>query len=99
MAAESPRDPPSMTFRAGTYVFTRGDAVHLAHLYRHGATVRELQGRYHPNASLREMIVAIQVGIRSWRTPNLAEINPAVFEPRRVELVMWKIGVRTHRGE
>ena len=99
MAAESPYDPHSMTFRAGTYVFTRGDAVHLAHLYRHGATVRELQGRYHPNASLREMIVAIQVGIRSWRTPNLAEINPAVFEPRHVALEMWKIGVRTHRGE
>ena len=99
MAAESPRDPPSMTFRAGTYVFTRGEAVRLARLHQYGASVRELQGQYHPNASLREMVVAIQVGIMSKGTLNLAELNPAIFEPRFVALDMWKIGVRTHRGE
>ena len=99
MAAESPYDPHSMTFRAGTYRFTRDDAVLLAHLHQHGASVRELQGQYHPNASLREMVVAIQVGIMSKGTLNLAELHPAIFEPRYVALEAWNIGVRTHRGE
>ena len=100
MAAESPRDPPSATFLAGSYVFTRGEAVHLARLHQFdGATVRELQWQYHPNATLRQMVVAIQVGIMCKGTLNLAQLNPAIFEPRFVQLGMWKIGKRNNLEE
>ena len=97
MAAQSPRDPPAAIFSAGSYVFTRAQAVHLARWYQEGATVRELQWQFHPNATLRQMVIGIQVGIMSKDTLSLAQLNPAIFEPRFVELGKWNIGERSNR--
>ena len=56
-------ESPSATFRAGNYIFRRSQALQLYQLHRNGSTIWQLKENYHPNATLKQIIVAIQVGI------------------------------------
>ena len=97
---EIARDSPSKTFRAGNYVFTRSQARNCAELNKAGVTVWQLKEEFHPQATLEELVVAIQVGIMiQLDTFNLADLNPIIFDPSIVCLEMWKIGEPTQSDE
>ena len=91
MAARVP-DLPSATFLAGTYEFTRGQAVEMSRLHYRGVSVRQLQAQFHPDATLEQLIVALQVGIVCQGSMNLDELNPAIFDPTIVALCAWNLG-------
>ena len=95
---ESPPESPSRTFRAGNYVFTRSQARQCASLHQGGATVWELKEQHHPQATLEEIVVAIQVGIMciSFR---VADLEPIIFDPNLVCLGMWRVGEPTQTDE
>ena len=97
---ERARDPLSNPFRAGTYVFTRSQAINCAALHKAGVTVWRLKEEFHPNATLNEIVVAIQVGIMTQSDiQNLDDLDPQIFEPKYVCLGMWKVGKPTQRNE
>ena len=78
---------------AGNYQFTRFEAKQCARLYQSGIRVRQIKQMYHCLARLKQIVVAIQVGIMIrddsfW----LEQLNPAIFDPRLVALGMWKLG-------
>ena len=84
---------PSNTFMAGDYQFTRFEAKQCARLYRSGIRVRQIKQMYHQQASLKQIVVAIQVGIMiKYDSFWLEQLNPAIFDPRLVALGMWKLG-------
>ena len=95
---ESPPESPSRTFRAGNYVFTRSQARQCASLHQGGATVWELKEQHHPQATLEEIVVAIQVGIMA-QSFKLSEMNPIIFDPNLVCLQAWAIGQPSHIEE
>ena len=84
----------SVTFSAGNYVFTRAEALECSRLNRRGTTVWQLKEQRHPQATLEQIVVAIQVGIMalSFTLAEIADINPSIFDPNIVCLGMWAIG-------
>ena len=91
MDAEDPPEDPSLTFRAGNYVFTRAEARACSYLHQRRTTVWQLKEQRHPTAMLEQIVVAIQVGIMA-QSFKLSEMNPIIFDPTRVCLGMWRIG-------
>ena len=91
---EPPADPPGRTFRLGNSVFSCGEARHCYLLLKQGVTVWQMKEIYHPNASLQEIVAAIQIGIM---LPDirLDDLGPAFFDVDAVCLEMWNIGYPT----
>ena len=97
---ETARDSLSKPFRAGTYVFTRSQAKNCAALNKAGVTVWQLKEEFHPNATLEELVVAIQVGIMiHMDILNLDDLDPKIFDPSIVCLGMWNVGKPTQSNE
>ena len=87
------RDPPSKTFMAGSYVFSRAQAEQLARLHKDGVPVRRLREEFHSLATLKQVVVGIQVGIMMQsEVLNLDDLHPDMFDPDYVQLGMWKLG-------
>ena len=97
--AERVPDLPSATFLAGNYEFTRGQAVEMSRLHSRGVSVRQLQAQFHPNATLKQLIVALQVGIMCQGDLNLDELPPAIFDPAIVPLCAWNLGDPIEKNE
>ena len=84
--------PVVTAFRAGNYVFTRAHADNCAALHKAGVSVWQLRQAFHPNASLEQVIVAIQVGLLIYMDfCNIDELDPKVFDPSIVCLGMWNV--------
>ena len=97
---ESAPDSLSKPFRAGTYVFTRSQAINCASLHKAGVSVWQLKQEFHPNAMLEEVVVAIQVGLMIHLDFfNLEELDPKVFDPSLVCLGLWNVGVPNQSNE
>ena len=91
MAANAAADSPDRRFRLGNSVFTCGEARQCYLLLRQKVTVRQIQELYHPNASLKEIVAAIQIGIQ-FPDRRLDDLCPAFFDVEAVVLEMWNIG-------
>ena len=99
-SVERARDPPSKTFRAGCYVFSRAQAQQLARLHDDGVSVERLREEFHSLATLKQVVVGIQVGIMIKDDfLRLDDLHPAIFEPKHVLLGMWNVGKPTQRNE
>ena len=89
-------DPPSKTFWAGNHVFSRNEARNCYLLYDRGVCVRELKEMYFPNATLEEIIVAIEVGdliyLSFYNLKDLQMLDPRIFDPSNVHLSNWNVG-------
>ena len=86
-------DSPTKAFMAGNYVFTRAHADNCAALHKAGVSVWQLRQAFHPNASLEQVVVAIQVGLLIYMDFfNIDELDPKVFDPSIVCLGMWNVG-------
>ena len=89
-------DPPSKTFLVGNHVFTRNEAISCHLLYDRGVCVRELKEEYFPNATLEEIIVAIEVGdliyLSFYNLKDLQMLDPRIFDPSGVHLSNWNVG-------
>ena len=89
-------ESPATPFVAGTYVFKRNDAMNCARLHKAGVTVWELKQEFFPDATVREIIVAIQVGIMiqgdCFTLEQLLAVAPKVFDTTLVLLSMWAVG-------
>ena len=90
-------ESPSATFRAGNYVFSRSQALQLYQLHRNGSTIWQLKENYHPNATLEQIIVAIQVGIMG--DIRLEQLTRHIFYPNIVCLEIWRIGHPSQNNE
>ena len=103
MAERVVPDSPSKPFLAGTYVFTRLQAINCARLHRAGVTLWHLKQQFHPNATLKEIVVAIQVGLMIdmdfFNLDELYDIDPKIFNPSFVCLEIWKIGESNQSNE
>ena len=92
-AAEQTRDLPSATFMAGSYQFTRAQATQLARLHHDGVPVRRLLEEFYPGATVKQVIVGIQVGIVLQSSVlNFRDLHPDMFNPQYVLLGMWRLG-------
>ena len=93
-------DRSTKPFWAGNYVFTRAQAQHCATLHMAGVSVWQIKQSLHPNATVEQVIVAIQVGIMiSNDGLNLAHLNPKIFKPNLVLLGMWNVGTPNKSNE
>ena len=98
MSSQDQVQPESLStpFLGGTYVFTRNDAINCARLHKAGVTVWQLKQEFFPGAMVREVIVAIQVGIviedASFTLEQLLAVAPNVFDTTLVLLAMWTMG-------
>ena len=90
-------ESPSTTFMAGNYEFTRLQARQCALLHQGGATLWQIKEQHHTQATLQEIVVAIQVGIM-W-TFSLADLTPHIFDPNLVCLEVWRVGEPTKTDE
>ena len=94
-AVEQAGDPSSATFMAGSYQFTRAQATQLARLHHDGVPVRRLQEEFYPDATIKQVIVAIQVGIVLQgpdSSLNFRDLHPDMFKPRYALLGWWRLG-------
>ena len=91
MADNAPADPPHRRFTLGNYVFTCGEARQAYLLHRQRVTVRQIQELYHPNATLKEIVAAIQIGIQ-FPDRRLDDLCAAFFDVEAVVLEMWNTG-------
>ena len=84
----------AVTFNAGDYVFTRAEARQCYRLLNEGNTVWQIKEQRHPNATLQQIIVAIQVAImgQSFTIQELRTVSPHVFNVEIVYLGMWNVG-------
>ena len=100
-SVERARDPPSKTFRAGYYVFSRAQAQQLARLHQDDrVSVWRLREELHSLATLKQVVVGIQVGIMIQDDfLRLDDLHPAIFDPKHVLLGMWNVGKPTQRNE
>ena len=91
-----PPDSPSKPFLTGSYVFTRAQAICLARLNNAGVTVWQLKEDHFPNATIKELIIAIQVGILIdydfYNLDDLLDLDPRVFDTSTVCLDKWLVG-------
>ena len=85
------------TLKAGNYIFTHAEARQCALLHQHKSTIWQIKEQHHPNAILKEIIVAIQVGIM-WET-HLERLNPHIYDPNLVCLQVWDVGQPTQNNE
>ena len=89
-------DPPSKTFLVGNHVFSRNEAITCYLLYDRGVCVRELKEMYFPNATLEEIIVAIEVGdliyLNFYNLIDVQMLDPRIFDPSHVQLSHWNVG-------
>ena len=96
-------DSPSKAFLAGTYVFTRAQAITLSRLYNAGTCLHHLRQLCHPSARLQEIVVAIRVGILlDWDFYNideLYEMDKTIFDPDTVTLELWQVGEAQQNNE
>ena len=103
MAERVVPDSPSKAFLAGTYVFTRLQAINLSRLHKAGTTLWHLKQHFHPSATLQQIVVAIQVGLMiDWDFFNIDElyaIDPKLFDPNLVCLEIWQIGEPNQSNE
>merc|ERR1712082_50814 len=90
-------ESPSATFRAGNYVFSCSQALQLYQLHRNGSTIWQLKENYHPNATLKQIIVAIHVGIMG--DIPLEQLTRHIFDPNLVCLEIWRIGHTSQNNE
>ena len=58
-----------------------------------GATLWEIKEQHHPQASLKEICVAIQVG-QMWAY-SFADMVPDIFDPKLICLEVWPVGEPT----
>ena len=86
-------ESPSRTFKAGKHVFTRFQARQCAIMHGGGATLWEIKEQHHPQASLKEICVAIQVG-QMWAY-SFADMVPDIFDPKLICLAVWPVGEPT----
>ena len=94
-AAEQTRDLPSATFMAGSYQFTRAQATQLARLYSDGVPMRRLLEEFYPDATLEQVIVAVQVGIvlqGPSSSLDFRHLHPDMLDPQCVLLGWWRLG-------
>ena len=91
---EAPPDPTGRTFRLGNSVFSCGEARRCYLLLKEKVTVWQIKEMYYPNASLKEIVAAIQIGIM---LPDirLDDLGPPFFDVDGVCLEMWNIGYPT----
>ena len=73
-------DPPDKTFTVGNTVFTVGDARRCMALEKARVTICQIKERYHPSATLEEIVCAIQVAIMSLSF-HIDELSPLFFDP------------------
>ena len=83
-------ESPYSTFMAGTYEMSRLQARQCAVLHQGGATLWQIKEEHHPQATLKEIVVAIQVGAM-WAY-SFADMVPDIFDPRLVCLEVWGSG-------
>ena len=84
----------AVTFNAGNYIFTRAEARQCYRLLNEGRTIWEIKEERHPNATLQQIIVAIQVAIvgQSFTIKQLRTMCPYLFDVALVYLGMWNVG-------
>ena len=90
----APPDPPSKTFTLGNSVFTCGEARRCYALLKQRVAVWQIKENYHPNATLEEIVAAIQIGIMI-ADFSVDDLRPLFFDPSSVCLEMWNIGYPT----
>ena len=85
----------AVTFNAGSYIFTRAEARVCYRLLNEGRTIWQIKEERHPNATLQQIIVAIQVAIagQSFTIEELRTMCPHIFDVALVYLGMWNVGV------
>ena len=85
----------AVTFNAGSYMFTRAEARVCYRLMNQGRTIWQIKAERHPNATLQEIIVGIQVAIvgQSFTIAELHTMCPHIFDVALVCLGVWNVGV------
>ena len=89
-------ESPSTTFLAGNYEFTRLQARQCALLHQSGYTIWQIKEHHHTHATLKEIVVAIQVSIM-WEF-SIEELTPHIFDPNIVCLEVWRVGEPTQNN-
>ena len=94
------RESGAVTFHAGNYLFTRAEARHCYRLHRNGTPLWQLVEQRHPNATVEQMIVAMQVAIMglSFTIEQLRSMSPQIFNPEIVAVEAWNVGQPTPRS-
>ena len=90
----APPDPPSKTFTVGNSVFTCAEARRCVALLKARVSLWKIKENYHPNATLEEIVCAIQIGIMI-ADFSVDDLSPLFFDPSTVCLEMWNIGYPT----
>ena len=90
----APPDPPSKTFTVGNSVFTCAEARRCVALNKARVSLWKIKENYHPNATLEEIVCAIQVGIMNVSF-SVDELRPLFFDPSIVCLEVWYVGEPT----
>ena len=75
-------------------MFTVGDARRCMALEKARVTIWQIKERYHPSATLEEIVCAIQVAIMSLSF-CIDELGPLFFDPATVCLQVWDVGEPT----
>ena len=75
---------------AGKHEFSRLQARQCALLHQGGATLWQIKEQHHPEATLKEIVVVIQVGLM-WAF-SFADMAPDIFDPKLVCLEVWAVG-------
>ena len=85
----------AVSFNAGSYLFTRAEARACYRLMRQGTSLWQLKAERHPNATLQEIVVGIQVAIagQSFTIAELHSMCPHIFDVALVSLEVWNVGV------
>ena len=87
-------DPPEKTFTVGNTVFTVGAARTCMALEKARVAIWQIKEQYHPNATLEEIVCAIQVAIMSL-SQHIDGLSPLFFDPALVCLEVWNVGEPT----
>ena len=82
---------------AGNYEFTHLQARQCALLHQGSATLWQIKEQHHPQATLKEIVVAIQVG-GMWAY-SFADMIPDIFDPSLVCLEVWGVGEPTKKNK
>ena len=75
-------------------MFTVGDARRCMALEKARVAIWQIKEKYHPNATLEEIVCAIQVAIMSLSF-SIDELRPLFFDPANVCLEVWNVGEPT----
>ena len=83
---------PRDRFYAGRNMFQRFESNHCKRLYQEGWSVYEIIEMYYKRCTLREMIVAIRVGICVGFANWYEALDRQIFNVRNVNFDQWVIG-------